>query len=268
MRVSVFHNHGCTYSLSVNNHMTAAIDFYNANKNIISKLPGLPDNINTDFELANWLLNQSNFGWLELDIKFDVSSWKTEAELSRSCLVPHRESSSSGWNSACIHGIDIKSTGAWTNYGFTNEDDVPYKWTGLSEITPSIKEFWKQFPYDQYRRIRFMELEPNGYINPHSDAPGKLPGEENFDALKFGVPVNIAINHPEDCHMTLEGYGEIPFKDGKAFIINIRNYHSVINFSNTPRIHLIAHGKLDKKLDSFVELVARSYRKQYERDRG
>jgi hypothetical protein len=67
--------------------------------------------------------------------------------------------------------------------------------------------------------------------------------------------------------MTLEGYGEIPFKDGKAFIINIRNYHSVINFSDTPRMHLIAHGKLDKKLDSFVKLVARSYRKQYERDR-
>jgi hypothetical protein len=32
-------------------------------------------------------------------------------------------------------------------------------------------------------------------------------------------------------------------------------------------MHLIAHGKLDKKLDSFVDLVARSYRKQYERDR-
>ena len=67
--------------------------------------------------------------------------------------------------------------------------------------------------------------------------------------------------------MTLEGYGCVPWKEGKAFIINIRNYHSVINLSNKSRIHLIAHGKLDKRVNEFTELVARSYRKQYEQTR-
>ena len=242
---------------------TTALDFYHKNKNIKSNLPKMPEWAKTDYEIADWLLNKSNFGWLELDIEFDVDKWIKEAEDSKVHLVPHRESDSHGWNSCCIHGINAASTGAWTSYGYTHEDQVPYDWTPVASKTPVIKEFWKNFPYDAYRRIRFMELEAGGHISPHSDAPGKLPGEENFDALKFGVPINIALVHPEECYMSLDGYGCVPFKTGKAFIINIRNYHSVINLSNTSRIHLIAHGKLENKTSEFTELVARSYKKEY-----
>ncbi len=244
-----------------------SLDFYNRNKDLRSIIPKLPEGITDDVAVADWLLNKSNFGWLELDIKFDLAAWKNEADAARSYLVPHRESDSNGWNSACIHGIDVAATGAWTNYGYTDENTVPYKWTELSNITPSIKNFWSEFPYDSYRRIRFMEVMPGGCIDPHSDRPGKLPGEENFDALSFGVPINIALYHPDSCHMTLEGFGCVPFVEGRAFIINIRNRHSVINFSNHSRIHLIAHGKLENKKQKFCELVARSYHKQYERDR-
>ena len=242
---------------------TTALDFYHKNKSIKSNLPKLPNYVNTDYEIADWLLNKSNFGWLELDIEFDVNQWIKEAEESKSYLVPHRESDSHGWNSCCIHGINAASTGAWTSYGYTHEDQVPYDWTPVASKTPVIKEFWEKFPYDTYRRIRFMELVSGGYIMPHSDAPGRLPGEENFDALKFGVPINIALVHPEECFMSLDGYGCVPFKAGKAFIINIRNYHSVINLSNTSRIHLIAHGKLENKTNEFTKLVAKSYKKEY-----
>ena len=230
-------------------------------------MPLAPANVTSDYEIANWLLNYSDFGWLELDIEFDLSAWKKEAELGRPYLVPHRESDSHGWNSACIHGIDVGCTGAWTRYGYSSENDVPYKWTQLSELTPCIKEFWSNFPYEEYRRIRFMELEPGGYINPHSDAPGRLPGEVDLDMLEFGVPINVAIIHPDDCSMTLEGYGEVPFAEGKAFIINIRNFHSVINMSPYLRTHLIAHGIPGSKKLEFVELIARSYRKQVEAGR-
>lgn len=244
-----------------------ALKFYERNKDLIWTMPDLPTGVKSDFDIADWLLNRSNFGWLELDIDIDLDAWKNEALQSKGFMVPHREDNNAGWNSCCIHGIDESSTGAWTNYGYTNEDDVPYKWTSLSDYTPVIKSFWNSFPYDRYRRIRFMELEPNSAITPHSDMPGRLPGEDNFNALEFGVPINVAIVHPEDCHMVLEGYGKVPWKEGKAFIVNIRNYHSVINFSNEPRLHLIAHGKLKYKTKEFVELVARSYKKQYERDR-
>jgi hypothetical protein len=218
-----------------------------------------------DYELADWLLNKSDFGWLELDIQFDLDEWKKETAAAQ--FVDHRGSEHPGWNSSCIHGIDVDKTGAWTNYGYTREEDVPYQWTSISQHTPSIKRFWEQFPYERYRRIRFMELEPGGKISPHSDAPGRLPGEQDLDMLEFGVPINVAIMHPEDCHMTLEGHGTVPFQEGKAFIINIRNVHSFVNNSSSNRIHLIAHGVPGNRKEEFVELIARSYRKQNERNK-
>ena len=186
-------------------------DFHLKNKDCQWLMPAAPEGISSDYEIADWLLNKSNFGWLELDITFDVNLWKNEAACSAPYLVPHRESDSHGWNSACIHGIDVGCTGAWTRYGYSTESEVPYKWTELSKLTPNIKQFWEEFPYEHYRRIRFMELVPQGYINPHSDAPGRLPGEIDLDMLEFGVPVNVAISHPEHCSMTLDGYGEVPF---------------------------------------------------------
>jgi hypothetical protein len=245
-------------------YMTA-LEFYHSNKNLLWQMPALPSNVTTDYEIADWLLNKSNFGWLELDVKFDLTTWQNESKVAR--FVDHRGSIHPGWNSCCIHGIDVDKTGAWTNYGYSSEDEVPYKWTSISEHTPNIKNFWEAFPYEKYRRIRFMELEPNGFISPHSDAPGKLPGEDNLNMLDFGVPINVAIIHPTECYMTLENYGQIPFSEGKAFIINIRNYHSVINFSDKSRIHLIAHGIPGKEKSKFVELIARSYKKQYERNK-
>lgn len=241
-----------------------ALDFYNKNKYCQWQLEKAPNG--SSMEIASWLLNESNFGWLELDIDIDVEQWKSEALNATPYFVHHREDESEGWNSCCIHGIDVDKTGAWTNYGYTNEADVPYRWTKLADQSPTIKNFWNQFPTDHYRRIRYMELEPNSAITPHSDMPGRLPGEQNFNALDFGVPINIAVVHPENCHMVLEGYGVVPFKEGKAFIINIRNYHSVINFSHRPRIHVIGHSfGYGSKKEEFADLIARSYAKQYNR---
>jgi hypothetical protein len=90
--------------------------------------------------------------------------------------------------------------------------------------------------------------------------PGRLPGEDNFNALNFGVPVNIAVIHPKDCFMVLENYGVVPFVEGEAYIINIRHFHSVINLSTESRIHVIGHpfGYGTRKQE-FIDVVANSY---------
>jgi hypothetical protein len=66
--------------------------------------------------------------------------------------------------------------------------------------------------------------------------------------------------------MQLEGYGTVPFSKGKAFIVNITNTHSVINHSDQPRMHMIAHCVIGDKKKEFAELVVRSYNKQNERN--
>jgi hypothetical protein len=90
-----------------------AIDFYNANKDISWTMPKLPDGVVTDYEIADWLLNKSSFGWLELDIEIDLEAWRYEAGSAQ--YVDHRGKDHPGWNSSCIHGIDVDKTGAWTN---------------------------------------------------------------------------------------------------------------------------------------------------------
>jgi hypothetical protein len=243
--------------------MITALDFYEKNKNCSWQIQPIPAHLNSVIEQAKWILNEAKIGWIELDINIDLSGWQIEAQQAEPYFVAHREDNNVGWNSCCIHGIDVDKTGAWTNYGFTSESQVPYKWTELSIKAPTVSRFWKnEFPAEKYRRIRFMELEPNCSITPHSDMPGRLPGEQGIDMLDFGVPVNIAVIHPEDCYMVLEGYGVVPFKEGKAFIINIRNYHSVLNFSNKPRVHVIGHAfGYGSKKEQFAELIVRSYNK-------
>lgn len=243
--------------------MITALEFYKSNKNCSWTIEPIPNHLVSNIEKARWILNEANFGWIELDLDIDLSGWQLEANRAEAYFVAHREEQNTGWNSCCIHGIDTDKTGAWTNYGYTEEQQVPYSWTELSHKTPAVKRFWQdQFPTDNYRRIRFMELEPLSAITPHSDMPGKLPGEAGMDMLDFGVPVNIAVVHPDDCYMVLEGHGIVPFKEGRAFIVNIRNYHSVINFSNKKRIHVIGHsyGYGSKKAE-FADLIVRSYEK-------
>jgi hypothetical protein len=240
------------------------LDFYNQHKNCQWTYQPIPAHLVSTIDQAKWILSEAKLGWIELDLEIDVKSWKTEIQTASNFLVPHREDNNDGWNSCCLHGIDIEKTGAWTNYGYTNEQDVPYRWTSASNSTPSIANFWKKtFPSDNYRRIRVMALEPDSAITPHSDMPGRLPGEDNFNALAFGIPINIAVVHPDNCFMVLEDYGVVPFKEGRAFIVNIRQHHTVVNFSDTPRLHIIGHSfGYGSKLSEFAELVVNSYKKQ------
>jgi len=235
--------------------------FYEKNKELNWIPPPVPTNITSDKDVATWITQNNDIGWVELDIKIALDIWKEESKQASKYFVDHRGQEHPGWNSCCIHGIDIDKTGSWTNYGYDSESEVRYKWTDLAYRVPVITNFWKNiFPSETYRRIRFMELEPNGYIAPHSD----MPEYTDISVIDHGIPVNIAITHPEDCYMVIEGCGIVPWKEGKVMMLNIRKYHSVINFSNSSRIHMIGHGTYGKYTNKFCELIARSYRKQYE----
>ena len=202
-------------------------------------------------------------GWIELDIKFDLVKWQEEASLAKEYLVHHREGDGhDGWKSCCVHGIDIHKTGHWNRYS-RNEEDITYKWTELSKLTPNITKFWKEFPTERFARLRFMELAPGGHIAPHNDSPNGVSNTD-FDMMDHMIPINVAISHPDDCHMSVEGYGRVPFAEGKAFIVNITNTHSVVNDSPKSRMHMIAHCIIGNKKKEFAELVVRSYNKQYE----
>jgi hypothetical protein len=234
------------------------LNFYNKNKNLVYTPPALPQNLSV-MDKARWIVNNPNFAWLELDIPIP--------ELYHECLtaeqyyVPHREGESSGWDSCCIHGIRTDATQNWPEY-VAEEDENTYRWTELSEEVPGATHFWKTFPSEKYKRVLFMKVAAGGYISPHSDAPGGgyIPGEPvDYDPLELGCPVNIALIHPRNCDMVLEGFGVVPFKPNRAFLINIRHRHAVVNFSSKDRIHMIGFGVYGDRKEQFAELIVRSY---------
>lgn len=234
------------------------LDFYNHNKDLIYSPPVMPTNLPT-IDKARWIVNNPKFAWLQLDIS--IPDLYHECMAAEKYYVPHREGESLGWNSCCIHGIRTDATKNWPEY-VSEENDLTYQWTLLSHEVPTATAFWKNFPSEKYKRVRFMKVAAGGYIAPHSDAPGSgyIPGEPvDYDPLELGCPVNIALVHPKNCHMVLEGFGIVPFESNRAFLINIRHRHAVINFSSENRVHMIGFGVYGNRKEKFADLIVKSY---------
>jgi len=225
------------------------LEFYNKNKDCVYTPPAIPNGLST-VDAARWLLNHPDFAWIELDIPFDLLTWKQEAAAVKDYYVAHRPTDGAGWESCCLHGDSITST-------VESPDDV-YKWTKLATLAPTITEFWRTtFPSETYKRVRFMKVAANGYIVPHNDLP---EDEQGHDRLT-GWPINLAIMQPNNCHFVLERFGIVPFEEGKVFLINIKHNHAVINFSNQDRIHMIGTSLFGNRAEDFAKLVIESYSK-------
>ena len=157
-----------------------------------------------------------------------------EAQALQDMFVFHRgeEAGTRGWRSLAIHGISATKTNVPETYGLDPEQ-VKYDWTEIQDRCPITVNFFKQvFPYKQYQRLRYMLVEPGGYIAPHSDNVNNTPG----------AAVNISLNNPTGCRLT-NIYGSVPFRDtGSVFLFNNHYQHAVYNNSDTDRYHMIVHG--------------------------
>lgn len=237
--------------------MITAKDFFDTYSKCNTTFPKIPNTVNSDAEITDWIFKQ-NIPYINLNLSFNIKTWQEEMLAAEEFYVSHRESQSHlGWKSCCIHGIDTDKTGVWQCY---TDQEPDYNWTTLSKLTPSITKFCKQLPFEKFARIRFMKLDAGGWIEPHNDSPPNIP--DNFNLLDHLVPINIAIDHPKECHMTLKDFGLVPWENGRAKIVNITNDHSVINFSKSTRVHLIVHGWIGNKKQEFSKLVAESYKAQ------
>lgn len=240
-------------------------DFIEKNKNKIYNPPIPPRGLNS-IELTEWLFHQDDMGWLKLDIEFDLEIWKKECSIAEKYYVNHRGSANyensehRGWHSCCIHGLGITNTEAEEQ-----ANQHLFHWTELSERTPAITKFWKEFPVENYRRLRFMCLEGNGYIGVHNDLPTTINASslKDLDPLRSTISINVAIIHPTDCEFVTEKFGTVPMKEGEAYIINITKNHCVVNKNKNNRIHMIAECVVGDRLHDFSTLIYRSYKKQY-----
>jgi Aspartyl/Asparaginyl beta-hydroxylase len=184
-------------------------------------------------------------GYLTLDLPFDIphEAMLAEAKQLRDFFVYHRAGGQHrGWRSLCLHGISSVHTENHDRYGFPDRESAPYAWTDISKFCPISTDFFsKVFGYEWYERVRFMLLEPGGYILPHEDVDWKQLG-----------PVNIALNNPDGCVFAMEDWGIVPFVDSTANMLAVGYRHAVFNNSNEDRYHIIVHGARGPKWNEYI----------------
>jgi hypothetical protein len=260
--VSFFDHHTVIYGAEIPslNIFMGAQDFYNQHSH--HKHPQIPLLDTGDVVQTARAAIKEDLGWIQLDRQIDVPAWHSEAYSLIDRFVTHREGDGKGWKSLCIHGLGPEKTGTWNNY-YDSEEGLVYDWTEVSRMTPTIKSFWEQFPFERYYRIRFMLLEPHGYVSPHTDAPITFD-HSTINPIDYIIPINVAIDHPDNCNMAIENKGCLPWKTGRMILPNITKYHAVVNNSDRPRMHLIAHGIVGNREKGFSELLVRSIKKQNE----
>lgn len=220
------------------------VNFYNRNKDCqFSHSPNKAANV-------NWIIKDSGLSWLKMNIDFPYQEMHDEAVQVYDKFVIHRGDPEPNrkWKSVCIHGLASHFTNDIHYYDF-NREDYEWHWTEVADLCPITTDFLKNQIqiYKQYYRVRFMLLEPGGYIFPHVDS----------DKNQLLI-INYALNQPNDCHFIIEDKGIIPYTTGSAFFIDLANKHCIFNDSDEQRIHLIIHAH-EFNTDYFDPILLESY---------
>ena len=216
--------------------------------------------LENDNILKDWIRTDSKLPWLKLDIELPHEKMLEEAKALYDnhphLFSEHRYDDGNGWSASCIHGISPTHTEYYDKYGYENEDDVPYEWTEVADLCPTILNYFSnQFNFERYTRLRIMRLAPGGWIGWHSDEPTPFQCDNWYLSI-----INIALNMPEDCLFEVAPYGHIPMTDGSAFLFSLGAFHRVTNNSDTARYHIIVHG--DKEYEPWKELYVHSWKKR------
>lgn len=200
-----------------------------------------------------WIVMESGWPFFKLSA-LDNQPWKEmhiEAEALLEYFKDHRTDYGEGWKSLTLHGLS-EDTQTLNSYGDRAETIKQLDWTWVAEQCPVTKKFLTDvWPAEFLNRVRFMLLEPGGYILPHQD---------RADEEKRLSVCNISLNNPEGCEFVMKNQGRVPFEDkGSAFLMDISNVHSVWNRSDEPRIHMIIHYELGKRIRDFFYVLRQSY---------
>jgi hypothetical protein len=198
---------------------------------------------------SKWIIQESNCPSLLLDMPLPYKEMTIEAEKFLNRFVKHRGDMHPGWSSIAVHGQSAQRTQPSNYYveeGIDTPDNIPpYTWTEIAKDCPATVDWLKSFPIKEFQRVRYMLLEPGGFIQPHQD----------FDRRNMAA-FNISLSNPPGVEFAQEDAGLIPWEPGEARAIDIGRKHCVWHGGTENRIHMIVHGKWG---EGFEELICRSF---------
>jgi len=217
-------------------------------------------------EQANKIAEEFPGFYLKLNLQLPEESINEVQDVfNEDFFVKHRGKNHTGWMSATIHGLDGDwyKTMSGKQYGYTGDSDpsINWTWTEIAEYCPETVRWLKEeFPSDTFRRVRFMLLEPGGYILDHSDynprngPPSKGPIMNAF---------NCCITQPDDCALVnTKSEISVPFNPLDVYCFNNNVNHHAYNNSEENRFHLIVHNH--EYRDDFFKLFIESFEQNYD----
>ena len=170
---------------------------------------------------------------LKLPIELPYEEMLEEAHRLLDKFTAHRDSeyAHKGWSSLTIHGLGWDKHESYKTYGYAKGKDASKDmiWTEIADLCPVTTKWLKEvFPCNRYGRVRFMLLKAGGHISRHNDSSMKLV--EN---------INIALNNPIGCKWIWGDSEELIMEPGGVYAMNLHYDHTLINNSNTDRMHMI-----------------------------
>jgi len=217
-------------------------------------------------EQANKIAEEFPGFYLKLKLQLPKESiHEVQNVFDENFFVKHRGRNHLGWMSATIHGLDGDwyKTMSGKQYGYTGDSDpsINWTWTEVAEYCPETVRWLKEeFPSKTFRRVRFMLLEPGGYILDHSDynprngPPSKGPIMNAF---------NCCLTQPDECALVnTKSEISVPFKPLEVYCFNNNVNHHAYNNSDENRFHLIVHNH--EYRDDFYKLFVESFEQNYD----
>ena len=83
------------------------------------------------------IMENPNETFLKLDLKYDTNSFQKELNnaIDKHFKNPEKTTTKvKGWSNFGLHAINKDEARPYTNYGYKNEDEVPYDWTDFEMI--------------------------------------------------------------------------------------------------------------------------------------
>lgn len=182
--------------------------------------------------------------YIHFNQHFDVAKLQQEvAGLETTLWKAHYNSSNyeGNWTTLQLRSVN-GDTGNNTAIQATSlATDLAFKDTELLALCPYIKEVIEFFKIEK-TAVRLMKLDAGAVIKPHQDHGLNFEQGE----VRLHIPVSTNAN----VQFLLEDE-QLPMQQGSCWYLNLSVTHSVINHSESSRVHLVIDGIVNDWLKDF-----------------
>ena len=248
-------------------------DFYLEHKDKTWELPKFPDTIDETDAIAvtKWILTEmynGNMGWIEINLmnvkggEFMPFAWhhmgqiETQTVDLNNLYTKYQNPSHEGAYGCTLFGKNGDRT------DLKEDPDVKGEFSKeMMDTVPNITAWWDgDFPAGWYNKIRFVKLDPKGSVGPHSDNINH-DKEEILNEKTSIWPILVSLKEPgKKCHTVVEGFGTIPIREGRMYIVNPYRKHVMVNTSETePCVHMNVQATFGWRFEEFTDCLCRSF---------